>query len=388
MPIKIIRDFLKLEAASGILLFVTTLLALIVANSPWWKAYQIFTQVLLSIHWGIFSLSLPFYEWVNQGLMALFFLLISLEIKREIFQGELNSLKKISLPAIAAIGGMIMPALIYSFFNWHHAIAMQGWAIPTATDVAFSLAILNLLHRRIPLALKTFLIALAIFDDIGAILIIAIFYTEKISWVYLSGSLVCLLILFLFNHFKIKKLFPYLLLGIFLWLLLLQSGVHAVLAGVALAFAIPLDGYANEISPLKTLEKKLHPWVAFFILPLFGFVNAGVSFVDTQWQTWFNSVTLGVACGLLLGKQFGVFTATWLAVKFRLAHLPQQISWLSIYGIALICGVGFTMSLFIGMLAFANGHDNFLAAMRMGVFLGSLLSGLAGYCLLRFVHHD
>lgn len=388
MPFKFIREYLKIETASGALLFIAALLAFVISNSPWRHHYETLINMPLGVHVGGVQFVLPLVEWINQGLMTLFFLLVGLEIKREIFLGELNSPKKIALPAFAALGGMLLPAIIYLIFNWQNGVTWRGWAIPTATDIAFSLAILGLLHGRIALSLKIFLTALAILDDIGAIIIIAIFYTAKISWIFLSFALICLLVLFLLNHFKIKKLVPYLFVGLILWVLVLQSGIHAVLVGVVLAFAIPLDGEVSfDFSPLKALEQKLHPWVAFLILPLFGFANAGVSLIGTSWNYWLNPVTIGVMLGLLLGKQLGVFGAIWLAVKMKLARLPDKAHWLDMYGIALLCGVGFTMSLFIGTLAFADGSNKYLPMVRMGVFIGSLLSGLLGYCLLRFRSH-
>lgn len=376
-----LREFFQLEATSGFILVLVAVAAIIVANSPWHFYYETIVHTSFGIHLGSFKLTLPLIEWINQGLMSIFFLLVGLEIKREIFQGELNSLSKISLPAIAAIGGMIIPAFIYLAINFHNPLTRRGWAIPTATDIAFTLAILNLLGNRIPVKLKVFLTALAIFDDIGAIIIIAFFYTAKISWMYLSFSLFCLLFLILLNRWQIKKITPYLLVGLILWFLMLQSGIHAVLAGIALAFAIPLNDKANQASPLITLEHKLNPWVAFLILPLFGFTNAGVSFIGVAWQSWFNAVTLGVFLGLFIGKQIGVFGSVYLASKLKWTNLLADVNWLSIYGIALICGCGFTMSLFIGTLAFDN--SSYTSSVRLGVLLGSLISGILGYAVLR-----
>lgn len=384
MPIKPIREFLHLETVSGILLFATALLALILDNSPWQHYYEAIIHINFGMNTGAIHIILPLVEWINQGLMTIFFLLVGLEIKREIFLGELNSLKKIALPAIAAAGGMILPAILYAFLNWHSTVTLRGWAIPSATDVAFSLAILSLLRSKVPFTLKIFLTALAIFDDVGAIIIIAVFYTTKISWLLCTLALLCWIVLILLNRFRVKNLIIYLVIGILLWLLLLQSGIHPVLAGILLAFAIPLHSKnPTTFSPLKLLEQKLHPYVAFLVLPLFGFANAGVSFSGIHWQHWFNSVTLGVMLGLFLGKQLGVFGASWLAVKNKIAHLPEQATWLNMYGIALICGVGFTMSLFIGTLAFSQNNNDYLAAVRVGVLAGSLLSGLVGFWVLR-----
>lgn len=366
---KFIREFIRLEAASGILLFAVAVLALIVDNSPLSHYYQAIFNIT------IFSKSLL--QWINEGLMTLFFLLVGLEIKREMLVGELNSFSKVCLPAIAAFGGMVAPAIIYIIINWHNPRALRGWAIPTATDIAFALGVLSLLRSRIPLSLKMFLMALAIFDDIGAIVIIAIFYSGKIFLVFLGFAGLCFLILLLFNRWGVKKLSPYIFLGIILWFCMLKSEVHAAISGVVLAFVMPLDS--------KKLESRLHPWVLFLVLPLFGFANAGVSFAGIHFKTWLNSIPLGIALGLIIGKQLGVFSATWLAVKFKLANRPKDSDWLSIYGIAVVCGIGFTMSLFIGSLAFSKFAGDYMQWVRLGVLSGSLISGIFGYLLLRFI---
>lgn len=369
MPIKFIREFIRLEAASGIVLFGVAVLALIIDNSPFAHYYQTIFNIMF--------LGKSLLHWINEGLMAFFFLLVGLEIKREMIVGELNSLSKISLPVIAALGGMAIPAIIYVLINWHDSVALRGWAIPTATDIAFALGVLSLLRSRISLPLKIFLMALAIFDDIGAVIIIALFYSGKTSLMFLSFSLLCWLILFLCNRMGVKKLSPYILLGIVLWFCMSKSGVHAAISGVLLAFTIPLQS-------TNKLEQLLHPWVVFLILPLFGFANAGISFAGITFKTWLNPIPLGIALGLILGKQMGVFGAVWLAVKFKIAKIPKDSDWLSIYGIALICGIGFTMSLFIGSLAFNNFGSDYIRWVRLGVLSGSLISGTLGYLLLRF----
>lgn len=385
LPFKIIREFIKLESASGIILFSVAILALIIDNSPLSYAYENIFHSQLGFHFGLWNLSLPLTEWINQGLMTFFFLLVGLEIKREILTGELNSWNTISLPIIAAIGGMLVPAAIYIYCNYHNPILLRGWAIPTATDIAFALAMLNLLGRKIPVSLKIFLTALAIFDDIGAIIIIAIFYTAHISFLFIILTLLAILMLFYFNRLAIKKLWPYLIVGFLLWFLMLQSGIHAVIAGVILAILIPLQGKENHPSPLQTLEHRLHPWVAFFILPLFGFANAGIAFTQINNSRWLNSLSMGIFLGLLIGKQVGVFSATWLAIKTKLAPMPKDANWVSLYGVSLICGIGFTMSLFIGNLAFNSSNAN-ITSVRIGVLAGSLLSGLLGYWILHWIH--
>lgn len=384
MPIKTIREFIKFEASGGIILFAAAVLALIFDNSPLRHYYEGFFDLPLGFHMGPLHLAKPLVLWINEGLMAIFFLLVGLEIKREIFEGELNSLSKVSLPAIAAIGGMAAPALVYVLFNHANAAAMHGWAIPTATDIAFALGILTLLGPRVPLTMKVFLTALAIFDDIGAIVIIAIFYTAKISLLSLGFASICLLLLFILNRAGVKRYTPYIIVGVLLWLAVMQSGVHATLAGVALAFAIPLKGNGSKVSPLRKLEHGLHPWVAFGVLPIFAFANAGISFAGLHWQHLFTAIPLGIILGLFIGKQIGVFGATLLSIKCGLCKKPRGSSWLGIYGISLIAGVGFTMSLFIGMLAFDEVGTSYAPLVRFGVLSGSLLSGALGYLLLRF----
>jgi NhaA family Na+:H+ antiporter len=386
LPIRAIRQFIRLESASGIVLLSAAVLALLIDNSAYSKFYNNVLNTPLAFHFGAINFSHSILFWINEGLMTLFFLLVGLEIKREIYCGELSSFNKIILPGAAAIGGMLIPAVIYALFNWHNTVGLRGWAIPTATDIAFSLGILTLCGRRIPLALKVFLTALAIFDDIGAIIVIAIFYTAKISLPAELFALLCLGLLLGFNRRGIKQLWPYLLVGILLWLSVLASGIHATLAGVALAFTIPLDGDELRVmySPLRRLEHFLHPWVAFAVLPLFGLANAGISFANIEWHDWLNPITLGVIAGLFIGKQIGVLGASWLIIKTGYVNLPDRVSWRGIYGVALICGVGFTMSLFIGSLAFRGFNGHYEELVRMGVLAGSLLSGIMGYLVLRW----
>ncbi len=371
---KAFKSFIHLEASGGIVLFIAALLAVIIANSPLVSYYQwLFNSALLHL--------------INDGLMALFFLLIGLEIKREMMEGELNSVKKSTLPAIAALGGMLVPALIFLAFNHSNLKAIEGWAIPTATDIAFSLGILTLLGKSIPPGLKIFLMALAIFDDIGAIIIIAIFYTNHIAhWLLLVAILLGGL-LFLFNRLGVTRYAPYLIVGAILWFCVLKSGVHATLAGIVLAFAIPLhDTKKPKYSPLAHLIKYLHPWVVFGVLPLFAFANAGLSFKELSWSQIIAPLPMGIALGLFLGKQIGISGATLLAVRFKWAYLPHGVKAFGIYGVSLVAGVGFTMSLFIGGLAFGAQESTHFAQVQLGVLVGSLLSGLTGFLLLRYTY--
>jgi NhaA family Na+:H+ antiporter len=389
LPIKLIKDFIKLESSAGIILFAAALLAIFLDNSALSPYYQYFIEVPLSIQLGDWTLSKHLIHWVNDGLMAIFFLMVGLEIKREILEGELNSPSKVILPGIAALGGMIVPALIFSAFNLGNDYAMRGWAIPTATDIAFSLGILSLLGSRVPVSLKVFLATLAIFDDLGAIIIIALFYNAQISLFSLLLATICLVILFLLNRANVRSLVPYFFVGSVLWLCVLNSGVHATLAGVALAFALPMriKGDKDNYSPANEVIKTLHPWVAFFVLPLFAFANAGVSLADlpTGISGLFSPVMLGIAAGLVIGKLCGVLGTTFLAVKIGFAKMPNLATWTQLLGIALICGVGFTMSFFVGTLAYPGGESTepYDAWVRFGVIFGSLISGTLGYIVLR-----
>ncbi len=392
MPIgRVVKKFIQLESSAGIALFAMAVLALLLDNSPVRGLYTQLFDTVISIQFGEVGLSKPLLLWVNDGFMAIFFLLVGLEIKRELFEGELNTLAKASLPAIAALGGMVVPALIYIGLNLHDPQALKGWAIPTATDIAFSLGILSLLGARVPSSLKIFLMALAIFDDIGAVIIIGFFYSHEISVLALCLALVLLIILLVMNRLKVTNLFAYMLVGIILWVCVLQSGVHATLSGIALGFAIPLrDPVRPHYLPAAELIKALHPWVAFGILPLFAFANAGVSFEGMRWHHFVSTVSIGVALGLFIGKQVGIWGATMLAIKSGLAKMPNGGTSLGIYGIGLVAGVGFTMSLFIGTLAFESGGDSALyaAMVRTGVLLGSLISGVFGYMILKHIYSN
>lgn len=387
MQFQTLREFLKpkLEFISGIILFIAAVLALVLDNTPWRTYYEAFFNTPFIIQFGHLHCTKPLSLWINDGLMTVFFLSVGLEIKREMFEGELNSLNKALLPAVAGLGGMVLPALIYTAFNWGDFISLQGWAIPAATDIAFSLGILSLLGSRLPISLKIFLTALAVFDDIGAILIIAIFYTHHIAFVFLMCAILLLLLLFLLNRLHVTIVTPYVLLGIVLWFCVLKSGVHATLSGIALAFSIPIRGRKKtELSPLRSLEHKLHPWVAFGVLPVFAFANAGVSFSGIGLSNLFSPVTWGIALGLFLGKQIGICSASWVCVKSGWASIPDGGNWGSLYGISLLAGVGFTMSLFIGTLAFGSFEQHYPAMVRLGVIIGSFIAGTLGYLVLRF----
>ena len=382
-PVAMIRDFLRLEAAGGLVLIAAAALAILFASTPLEHLYEDFKNLPIVVTVGGFGLAKPMLHWVNDGLMALFFFLVGLEIKREVVSGELSTLGKALLPALAAVGGMAVPALIYAAVANGNAEALKGWAIPAATDIAFALGIMSLLGSRVPGSLKVLMAAIAVIDDLGAIVIIAIFYTGDLSWLSLAVAGAALIVLFILNRSGVTRIAPYVLVGLICWIAVLKSGVHATLAGVATAMAIPFDGKADdEHSPLEHLEHILHPWIAFLVLPLFGFLNAGVSLARLDPALVAAPVTLGVAAGLFFGKQVGVFGAILLAVKTRIAPKPEGAGWLQIYGLAVLAGVGFTMSLFIGELAFTHGlHD---AELRLGVLGASLASALLGYAVLRF----
>jgi len=384
-PVAGLRDFLRGETAGGFVLILSGVLAMVAANSALAPLYQ---ETLAAKIGGLSVL-----HWVNDALMVLFFVLVGLEIKRELLEGQLRAWPARALPGVAAIGGMAVPALVYVALNWDQPASLRGWAIPSATDIAFSLGVLSLFGARIPVSLKVFLTALAIIDDLGAIVIIAIFYSADLSPLMLGLAAGVLALLTGLNLAGVRRLWPYLGLGVLLWFFTLKSGVHATVAGVLLALTIPLrrrDAAAKEASkeaskdapsPLHRLEHALHPWSAWLVLPVFGFANAGVSLAGLSWQSFAMPVPLGVAAGLFLGKQVGVFGCAWLAIKLKLARRPARASWLQIYGVALLCGVGFTMSLFIGLLAFARTPE-LETAMKLGVLSGSLLSMLAGALVL------
>lgn len=377
-----IHDFLKKESAGGIILMFAALLALIFANSPLNIFYQLLLSTPVEVRIGALEIAKPLLLWINDGLMAVFFFLIGLELKRELLEGELADKRNIVLPGIGAIGGMLVPAAIYVLFNRNDNVALQGWAIPAATDIAFALGILALLGSRVPISLKVFLTSLAIFDDIGAILIIAVFYTANISTLALAIAAACTIALLILNRMQVTSKSPYFLVGIIMWVATLKSGVHATLAGVVVAMFIPLNNPEKTHSPLKQLEHDLHYIVAFFVLPVFAFANAGISIKGIQAAQIFHGVPLGIAAGLFVGKQIGIFGLCWLAIKCKLAELPTGMNMTSLYGTAALCGVGFTMSLFIGSLAFEETGVNLLFDERIGIILGSLASGIFGYLIL------
>ena len=380
-----LHAFFQLEIAGGVVLFAAALLALVAANTDAageWYAH--FLHVPVGVLLGEKNYALSMSHFINDGLMAVFFLLIGLEIKRELITGELSTRAQALLPALAAAGGMAGPALIYSMFNWGDEVALRGWAIPTATDIAFSLGVLALLGKRAPFSLKIFLLAIAVIDDLGAIAIIALFYTGDLAAVplLLSGVIIC--VMFMMNKYGVCSRVPYMLLVPVLWACVLQSGVHATLAGVAAAFAVPLRVPKGKKSPLVALEHDLHTLVTFCILPLFAFANAGVSFAGLAANDLFQPLPLGIIVGLLAGKAVGITGASWLAVKSGVAQLPQGCSWAALSCLSLLCGIGFTVSLFIGNLAFVAGHEELINFVKLGVLVGSAIAGLSGYLLLRF----
>jgi NhaA family Na+:H+ antiporter len=385
-----LQEFLRLEAAGGLVLMAAAILALLTANSPVAGHYTALLDLPLEVRLGTLELAKPLSLWINDGLMAVFFFLVGMELKREVVEGHLSSWRQASLPAFAAVGGMLVPASLYAALNWGDAAAMKGWAIPTATDIAFALGVLSLLGTRVPTALKAFLLSVAIFDDLGAIVVIALFYTAELSLAALSVAAGLIVVLALLNRLGVTRTAAYVLVGIPLWVAVLKSGVHATLAGVVLAMFIPLRGSGNSPSaeapesPLRHLEHTLHPWVAFGVLPVFAFANAGVPLVGLSINDVAHPVPLGIVGGLFLGKQIGILALCWLATRLRLASLPEGVSWWQLHGTALLCGIGFTMSLFIASLATEPGGDAAqLGLERLGILLGTFLSGVAGYLVLR-----
>jgi NhaA family Na+:H+ antiporter len=382
MPVRALREFLRLEASGGLILMGAAGAALVLSNSPLAGYYEAFRALPLSITLGDTGLSKPLLLWINDGLMAVFFLLVGLEVKREILEGQLSSRSQIALPAIAAIGGMAVPAVIYVAFNIGDPTALKGWAIPAATDIAFALAILALLGTRAPVSLKVFLTAVAIIDDLGAIVIIAIFYTSQLSLGSLALAGACIVTLAVLNRLRVTRITAYAIVGLVLWVCVLKSGVHATLAGVVLAFAIPLNARDEDgHSPLRHLEHLLHPWVAFAILPLFAFANAGVYLLGLSGNDFLHPVSMGIAVGLFVGKLLGVFGFTWLATRLGLCRRPEGTTWVQFFGVCALTGIGFTMSLFVGTLAFED--PEFGSRVRVGVLVGSVLSAFAGYLILR-----
>ncbi|MCV4269539.1 Na+/H+ antiporter NhaA [Pseudomonas capsici] len=374
--------FFQLEAAGGLLLIAAAALALIINNSPLSWLYNEFLNIPVVAQIGAIKIAKPLLLWINDGLMALFFLVIGLEVKREVLEGQLSRPSQVVLPGAAAIGGMVVPALIYYVLNKDNPAALGGWAIPMATDIAFALGVLALLGKRVPVSLKLFLMTLAIIDDLGAIVVIALFYSGELSSLSLMLAGASILALIVMNRLGVAKLGPYLLVGLVLWVCVLKSGVHATLAGVVLAFCIPLRIKTSKASPLLSLEHGLHPWVAYGILPLFAFANAGVYLAGVTLDNFTHPVPMGIAAGLLIGKTLGVFGLTWLAIQTGLAKLPNEANWGQVLGVSILCGIGFTMSLFVGSLAFEAGASDYAGEDRMGILTGSILSALIGYAVM------
>jgi len=384
MVFKALTEFLRFEATGGILLFLAAMLAMLVENSAASGLYDALLGTRVEIRIGEFEIAKPLLLWINDGLMAIFFFLIGLEVKREILDGELSEPSRIVLPMVAAVGGMAVPAAIYAAINWGDAVALKGWAIPSATDIAFALGVLALLGSRVPNTLKLFLMTLAIVDDLGAIVIIAVFYTADLSLSSLLIAAAALGVLFALNRFGVLALAPYLLVGVVLWAAVLKSGVHATLAGVLAALFIPYAREPGEAhTQLERLEHDLHPAVVYGILPLFAFANTGISFDGLTLDSLLHPVPLGIAAGLFVGNQVGVFGLSWLAIRAGLARLPQGASWLQLYGVAALCGIGFTMSLFISSLAFEQGGPDFAVDDRLGILVGSVAAAILGYVILR-----
>ncbi len=380
-----IKNFLHMESAGGILLMGAAVLAMLAANSPAASLYAYFLDTPVEVRVGALKIAKPLFLWVNDGLMAIFFFLVGLELKREFLEGELSRPANVLLPALGAVGGMAVPVAIFVWFNSADAQAMQGWAIPAATDIAFALGILMLLGSRVPVSLKVFLVSLAIFDDLGAIVIIAIFYSANLSANALIIGVLCLAVLGFMNWRGVNTVSPYLLVGTIMWIAVLKSGVHATLAGVALAAFIPMrDSTDKTHSPLRELEHDLHSMVAFGVLPLFAFVNSGISLTGVSFSDLLHTVPLGIAAGLFVGKQLGIFLLCFVAIKLGIARLPEGANWGSLYGVSILCGVGFTMSLFVGSLAFENVAFDpaVIFDERLGIIFGSLLSGIVGYVVL------
>lgn len=386
-PNSAVARFFAQESAPGIVLTLAALAALLVSNSPWGAWYQFFLSIPGQVLIGdqILVLSKPLVVWVNDLWMAVFFFLVGLEIKREFLEGELSGPGQLLLPAVAALGGMLMPALIYTAINWGDSTALRGWAIPAATDIAFALGIVALLGSRVPVSLKVFLTAVAIIDDLGAIVVIALFYTANLSWPMLAGALLSGAVLFVLNRLRITRVDVYIVVGLLMWVCVLKSGVHATLAGVITALAIPMRDARGQ-SPLASIEHGLHPWVAFGVLPMFAFTNAGVVLDGVSFSTLMSPVPLGIGLGLVAGKAIGVFGAALLLVRSGLAQAPAHASTLQLLGVSMLCGIGFTMSLFIGGLAFAGLGPQFELQLKLGVLGGSLVAGVLGTWLLR-THH-
>lgn len=378
-----IRTFLRLESASGILLILAAVLAMLCANSGLKHLYESLLQIPAGVQFGEFQIQKPLLLWINDGLMVLFFFVAGMELKRELLEGELSDLSNVGLPALGALGGMVVPGFIYWWVNYDNPAGMAGWAIPIATDTAFSLGILSLLGQRVPLSLKIFLVSLAIFDDVGAILIIAFFFSAHLSATMMWTAGLCLMVLFFLNRNGVTAIPLYALVGLVMWTAVLKSGVHATLAGVLLAMFIPLTDRRNKThSPLRSLEQELHTAVAFVTLPLFAFFNAGISLSEVSLESLMHPVSLGITLGLFLGKPLGVFLFSMAGIMLGIARLPMGVTAIQLYGVTILCGIGFTMSLFIGGLAFEEVQRPALFDERIGILLGSLLSAMAGYLVL------
>lgn len=384
-PTSFIVAFLRLESSSGILLMLATALAMIFANSFLEPLYHHLLEIEIEIRIAALDINKPLLLWINDGLMTIFFFLVGLELKREFLEGELSNRRNIILPGVGAIGGMVIPALIYILFNFDDPSTWRGWAVPVATDIAFTLGVLTLLGTRVPISIKVFLTSLAILDDIGAIVIIAVFYTAEISVTALLVAAGCVLVLVFLNNRNWVSHSSYMMVGVVLWIALLKSGVHATLAGVILAAFIPMRSRTDpDVSPLKVLEHDLHTVVAFVILPVFAFANSGVMLAGITAEQALHGVPVGVALGLFLGKQIGIFSLCWLFIKLKVAALPKGMTWAGLYGASVLCGIGFTMSLFIGSLAFGETEFHEMFDERLGIIVGSLLSGVLGYLVLRY----
>ncbi len=379
-----VRDFMRLESAAGILLLAAAIIAMLVANSPLANLYATLLDTTLAVQVGALAISKPMLLWINDGLMAVFFFLIGLEIKREVMEGELSSFSQIVLPGLGALGGMLIPAGIYAALNWGNSVALDGWAIPVATDIAFALALLGVFGRRVPIPLKIFLLTLAIFDDLAAIVIIAVFYSGDLSVLSLSIGALILAVAVAMNRFGVTRSSSYLLLGIALWIAVLKSGVHATLAGVLIAFCIPMKDKAGN-SPLRNIEHDLHTPVAFVILPIFALANAGLSLAGVSLQDVSSPVTLGIISGLVVGKPLGIMLFVGVGVALGVAKLPRSVTWPQILAVSFACGIGFTMSLFIAGLAFEHGGGEFFRGDRLGILIGSIVSALFAWILLQIV---
>jgi NhaA family Na+:H+ antiporter len=378
---KALSEFMQLESAGGILLLISAVVAILVANSPLAGFYGQLLDTTVAIQVGALAINKPLLLWINDGLMAVFFFLVGLEIKREVMEGELSSFSQVILPGMGALGGMLVPAAIYAWLNWHDSVALDGWAIPVATDIAFALALLGVFGSRVPIALKVFLLTLAIFDDLAAIVIIALFYSADLSLAALCIGAAALAAGVIMNRVGVTRTSAYILLGIVLWIAVLKSGVHATLAGVLIAFCVPMRD-AQGASPLTRLEHDLHGPVAFAILPIFAFANAGLSLGGMALADLTHPVTLGVILGLLVGKPLGIMLFVGLALGLRLVALPPRVNWGQLLGVAFVCGIGFTMSLFIAGLAFEHGSGDYFAGDRLGILIGSILAAIAGFLML------